>query len=190
MVRTTGSCESLESRAASRKSPFSTAAKTFSRVSGSRRRLSRDHQKMRSPTTATATIAVMRIGHMTGPPASKYFTRMFANILVVVSYSYRCSVSFEQFQMADSLQDKLARPEVPPRLAGRETPAVFYHAESRLVEHSITRSFLDLGGRYVARLIDLYFNSHGSLVTAAQRNRRIVGRRVTFLHGPHSDRIW
>src|SRR6266478_1822166 len=42
--------------------------------------LSRHHQNVRSPTTATATSAVIRIGHMTGPPASKYLTKMFANI--------------------------------------------------------------------------------------------------------------
>src|SRR5213596_1402011 len=75
-----GSDESLEMRAASRKSPFSSAAKTFSKVCGSRLRLSRHHQNVRSPTTATATMAVIRMGHMIGPPASKYFTSMFASI--------------------------------------------------------------------------------------------------------------
>src|SRR2546422_5313421 len=75
-----GSEESLESRAASRKSPFSSAAKTFSKVCGSRLRPSRHHQNVRSPTTATATMAVIRMGHMMGPPASKYFTSMFASI--------------------------------------------------------------------------------------------------------------
>src|SRR6266567_2041564 len=71
-----------DSREAPRKSPFSMAAKSFSSVAGSRLRLSRHHQKVRSPTTATATIAVMRIGHIIGPPASKYLTRMFASIAI------------------------------------------------------------------------------------------------------------
>src|SRR5439155_7166096 len=80
ITRMAGSWESFESRAAARKSPFSSAPKTFSSVCGSRLRLSRHHQKVRSPTTATATMAVMRMGHMIGPPASKYFTSIFASI--------------------------------------------------------------------------------------------------------------
>src|SRR5216683_947958 len=109
-----GSDESLEMRAASRKSPFSSAAKTFSSVCGSRFRLSRHHQNVRSPTTATATMAVMRIGHMIGPPASKYLTNTFARISRNLSLS---SVhSSRRGNEADSLCACLQRN--PPRYLG------------------------------------------------------------------------
>ena len=49
---------------------------------GSRRRLSRSHQKARSPTTATATRAQARIGHMTGPPFPKNSTTILAIIIL------------------------------------------------------------------------------------------------------------
>src|SRR5438034_3667839 len=41
---------------------------------------------MRSPITATATRAVMTMGHMTGPPFIKYSTRMLASITLY----FRC----------------------------------------------------------------------------------------------------
>jgi hypothetical protein len=47
------------------------AVKTFSIRLGSRRIQRPSHQKIRSRTTASATIETTRIGHMIGPPALK-----------------------------------------------------------------------------------------------------------------------
>src|SRR5215472_9063515 len=106
-----GSVESFETRDASRKSPASNDAKSFSNVCGSRLRLSRPHQKVRSPTTATATIPVIRIGHMIGPPASKYFTKTFANIPAIEGgSSYRYSVQIRPASGSGEIQEPTERP--------------------------------------------------------------------------------
>src|SRR5580658_11254744 len=81
-MRMTGSSESRAILVASSTPPFSNAARSCSIFCGSRRWLSRHHQNVRSPTTATATRAQMRIGHMTGPPLRKNATTIFASISV------------------------------------------------------------------------------------------------------------
>src|SRR6476646_2899231 len=76
-MRRTGSRESRERREASVTSPTSMAVKTFSMRFGSRRIQRPSHQKIRSSTTARATIDTTRIGYMIGPPALKLWTKKF-----------------------------------------------------------------------------------------------------------------
>src|SRR3954468_15565886 len=76
-MRRTGSRESRESREASATSPTSMAVKTFSIRFGSRRIQRPSHQKMRSRTTASATIDTITIGYMIGPPALNLATKKF-----------------------------------------------------------------------------------------------------------------
>src|SRR3954466_14887568 len=76
-MRRTGSRESRERREASATSPTSIAVNTFSIRFGSRRIQRPSHQKMRSSTTARATMETTRIGHMIGPPARKLWTKKF-----------------------------------------------------------------------------------------------------------------
>src|ERR1017187_4695682 len=77
-MRMTGSSDPSAIFVAVAMSEFSRAASTCSIFCGSRLPRSRIHQKVRSPTTATATRAEIRIGHMTGPPLSKNWRTMFA----------------------------------------------------------------------------------------------------------------
>src|SRR5580704_11363202 len=79
----TGSSESAAILVAAGTSAFSRAASNCSIFCGSRLQLSRHHQKARSPTTATATRALIRIGHMTGPPLLKNWKIMLASIILV-----------------------------------------------------------------------------------------------------------
>src|ERR1041385_5091892 len=74
-MRRTGSREPRESREASATSPVSIAVNTFSISLGSRRNQRPPHQKIRSITTVSPTIATIRIGHMIGPPWRKLWMR-------------------------------------------------------------------------------------------------------------------
>src|SRR5438270_13935205 len=74
-MRSTGSREQRERRDASATSPLSIAVNTFSMRFGSRRIQRPSHQKIRSSTTATATIDTIKIGHMIGPPLWKFSRR-------------------------------------------------------------------------------------------------------------------
>src|SRR2546428_13274834 len=74
-MRKTRSREPRHSRDASVTSLTSIAVKTFSIRLGSRRNQRPDHQNTRSITTVSATIEMMRIGHITGPPWRKLSIR-------------------------------------------------------------------------------------------------------------------
>src|SRR6476619_7732134 len=76
-MRRTGSRESRERREASATSPTSIAVNTFSIRFGSRRIQRPSHQKIRSSTTARATMETTRIGHIIGPPLRKFSTKKF-----------------------------------------------------------------------------------------------------------------
>src|SRR5438270_4689542 len=75
------------------------AVKTFSIRFGSRRIQRPSHQKMRSSTTARATIETTRIGHIIGPPALKLRIKKF--------------LSSSLSGVADGLDDPLGDGEVP-----------------------------------------------------------------------------
>src|SRR2546422_2412993 len=74
-MRKTGSRDPRESLEASATSLFSMAVKTFSIRFGSRFIQRPNHQKIRSSTTVSAMIVVIRIGHMIGPPFLKLSIR-------------------------------------------------------------------------------------------------------------------
>src|SRR5262249_50677293 len=182
-IRITGSAESFDNLAASRKSPFSRAANIFSSVCGSRLALSRNHHTVRSPTTATATSAVIRIGHITGPPASKYFTRIFASILSfytvfllmtadVQTRSQTAKIWLTQPETVDkktlSLKLELTRPIIKPFAAGLKAPAVLHHIQRSLIQHRKPRALLHLGGNNFSGRIDDEFDRHHPLIMVPQ----------------------
>src|SRR5215470_9394199 len=143
IMRTMESSESLESRAASVKSPFSSAANTRSRVCGSRLRLSRHHQKMRSPTTATAKSPVIKIGHMMGPPCSNRCTSIFASI--------KESVLFQ-------LKDAVPHKELicPGRV---KAPTVSDNSQSSIIENSESGALVHFDRSFLSCFINQNFNS-------------------------------
>src|SRR5216117_4052658 len=71
-MRNTGSRDPRESLEASVVSPFSIAVNTFSIRFGSRRNQRPVHQKIRSITTVRPMIETMRMGHIIGPPLTKF----------------------------------------------------------------------------------------------------------------------
>src|SRR5450432_4182542 len=144
-MRMTGSSEPWEIFCAAATSPFSSAANSCSSFCGSRLRLSRSHQKVRSPMTATATKALARIGHMTGPPLEKNSKTMFASMGFMVWVWLIKSVQLQLVGDA-SLEQLIAG-------AGRQMPAAFDEIHRGTIEQLKPRRFLHIHGNDISRRV-------------------------------------
>src|SRR5580692_5246130 len=156
ITRTTGSSEPSAIFVAAVVSLFSSAARICISFCGSRFMLSRHHQNARSPTTATATSALMRIGHITGPPLRKNSRTMFA---IIIYFWFRLKLQFVSN----------ARLKQPCARVCRQTPVIFNKLHRRVVEEGKPRRLLHLNGRDVARVIAAKQKHNRPLLPALHR---------------------